>query len=76
MNGENWLHRFFQYNDKMMGIFVIAFPAEILDGASPIDVVFYVKEMWPHIICCLENQKLTPFPKATMNFSIFSFLQM
>ena len=44
-----------------MGIFVIAFAAEILDGASPIDAVFDVKEMRPHI----ENQKLTPFPKAS-----------
>ena len=46
-----------------MGIFVIVLSAEILDGASLIDAVFDVKEMRPHIIFCLDNQKLTPFLK-------------
>ena len=43
----------------------IAFAAEILDGASPINAVFDVKEMLPYLICCLENQKFTPLPKAS-----------
>ena len=47
------------------GLFVIAFAAEILYGASPIDTVFDEKEMLPHLICCLENQKFTPLPKAS-----------
>ena len=41
------MYRFFQYNDKIgkCGLFAIAFAAEILDGASPIDDVFDVKEI-------------------------------
>ena len=47
------------------GLFAISFAAEILRGASPIDAVFYVKEMLPHLICCLENQTFIPLPKAS-----------
>ena len=47
------------------GLFAIAFAAEILDGASPIDAVSDVKEMRQHLICCLENLKLTQFPQAS-----------
>ena len=46
------------------GVFSIAFAAEILDGASPIDAKFDVQQMRQHLsTSCLENMKLTPFPK-------------
>ena len=44
------------------GVFSIAFAAEILDGASPIDTKFDVQQMRQHLISCLENMKLR-FPK-------------
>ena len=60
-------------NDRhTCGLIVIAFAAEILDGAAPIDAVFDVKEMVPHLICCLDNQKLLLLQNLlnTMNCSI------
>ena len=62
--GENWLYHFFQYNDKMMDITVaylrLHLP-EILDGASPIDAVFYVKEIRPHLIVVWRTKNLLRF---------------
>lgn len=46
------------------GPFAIAYAAEILEGNSPTEAIFSVQEMRGHLIKCLENQKLTPFPKA------------
>ena len=46
------------------GVYPIAFAAEILAGLSPIDSHFDVTRMRYHLIKCLENEKLTPFPKT------------
>ena len=46
------------------GSFAIAY-AELLDGQCPSDAVFDVNEMRKHLITCLENQILTPFPKVS-----------
>ena len=46
------------------GVYAIAFAAEILAGLSPIDSRFAVTRMRYHLIKCLENEKLTPFPKT------------
>ena len=54
-----------QYDGYNCGLFAIAFAAEILDGASPINATFDVKEVRPHLICCLEIQNFTPLPKAS-----------
>ena len=43
------------------GIFAIAFAAEILGGASPMDANF---DMRPNLVSCLENKQLKRFPKA------------
>ena len=47
------------------GLFAIAFAAELLDGKSPSDAVFIVDRMRAHLISCLEEQKLKPFPKVS-----------
>ena len=47
------------------GAFAIAYAAELLDGQCPSDAVFDVNEMRKHLIKCLENQILTPFPKVS-----------
>ena len=47
------------------GAFAIAYAAELLDGQCPSDAVFDVNEMRKHLITCLENQILTPFPKVS-----------
>ena len=40
------------------------FAAEILAGKSPIEAVFDVAQMRDHLIFCLEQGALTPFPKV------------
>ena len=49
------------------GPFAIAYAAEVLDGKSPIDARFDVSKMRDHVMLCLENKVLTPFPKVTEN---------
>ena len=46
------------------GLFAVAFAAEILAGKSPIEGVFDVAQMRDHLIFCLEQGALTPFPKV------------
>ena len=45
------------------GVFAIAFAAEILDGQSPIEATFDVAKMRDHLIVCLQQETLQPFPK-------------
>ena len=45
------------------GPFAIAFAAEILDGKSPMEACFDVTKMRRHLIQCLKNEVLLPFPK-------------
>ena len=47
------------------GLFAIAYAAELLDGKSPSNAVFAVDRMRAHLISCLEEQKLKPFPKVS-----------
>ena len=42
----------------------MAFAAEILAAKSPIEAVFDVAQMRDHLIFCLEQGALTPFPKV------------
>ena len=47
------------------GLFAIAFAAELLDGHSPSESSqFDVDKMRSHLIVCLEQQNLSPFPKV------------
>ena len=46
------------------GLFAVAFATEILAGKSPIEAVFDVAQMRDHLIFCLEEGALTPFPKV------------
>ena len=46
------------------GLFAVAFAAEILAGKSPIEAVFDEAQMRDHLIFCLEEGALTPFPKV------------
>ena len=45
------------------GPFPITYAAEILHGKSPIEAIFDVKKMRSHLLVCLEQKTLTPFPK-------------
>ena len=51
--------------------FAIAYAAELLDGQCPSDAVFDVNEMRKHLITCLENQILTPFPKVSSAYILY-----
>ena len=46
------------------GPFAIAFAADILDGKSPMEARFDVAKMREHLINCLKNEVLLPFPKV------------
>ena len=46
------------------GFFAIAFAAKILDGKSPKETRFDVENMQGHLINCLENEVLIPYPKV------------
>ena len=46
------------------GLFTVAFAVEILAGKSPIEALFDVAQMRDHLIFCLEQGALTPFPKV------------
>ena len=46
------------------------FLAEILDGKSPVEVHFDVERMRGHLIDCLENTFLIPFPKVWSHLSV------
>ena len=54
-----------QKDDFSCGVFAIAYAADILSGISPVNSVYDVKELRPHLIKCLENEKLMPFPKVS-----------
>ena len=48
------------------GLFAIAFAAELLDGHSPSEISqFDVAKMRNHLILCLEQKNLLPFPKVS-----------
>ena len=51
------------------GPFAIAFTAEVLDGKSPMEARFDVERMRGHLINCLENKFLMPFPKFLIRTS-------
>ena len=52
-----------QQDGHNCGLSAVGFAAEILDGKSPIDTVFHVPQLRSHLIYCLENGALAPFPK-------------
>ena len=45
------------------GPFAIAYAAEILHGRSSMEAIFDVRKMQNHLLFCLEQITLTPFPK-------------
>ena len=53
------------------GPFAIAFAAEILDGKSTMETCFDVEGMRGHLINCLENKFLIPFPKAWSHLNVW-----
>ena len=48
------------------GVFAIAYAADILSGISPIMSVYDVNKMRSHLIECLQNEELSPFPKLLL----------
>ena len=58
-----------QNNSSDCGVFSIAFLTDILYSNFKIDtsnIRFNIPEMRPHLISCIENNKIVPFPKAKM----------
>ena len=53
-----------QADNHSCGLSAVTYVPEIIDGNSPTEAVFALREMRGHLIKCLENQKLTPVPKA------------
>ena len=53
-----------QADNHSCGLSAITYVPEIIDGNSPTEAVFALREMRGHLVKCLENQKLTPFPKT------------
>ena len=51
-----------QTNDFNCGLFAWAYASILLDGKSPIDFRFLLKEMRAHYIKCLKYVTLRPFP--------------
>ena len=51
--------------------FAIAYATEILHGTSPMEAIFDVKKMRNHLLVCLEQKTLTPFPKIKKTINIF-----
>ena len=52
-----------QRNGWNCGLFPVAFAAEILGGTSPMEANLDVDRMRAHLLQCLEQEKLVPFPK-------------
>ena len=52
-----------QQDGHNCSLFTVTFAAEILDGKSPVDAVFYAPQLRNHLIYCIESRVLTPFPK-------------
>ena len=50
-------------NGHNCGLLAVVFPAEILDGKSRIDAIFYVPQLCNRRIYCLGKEALTPFSK-------------
>ena len=48
------------------GVFAIAFATSICAGQDPTMKVFDQKKMRKHLITCLENAKMTPFPERSL----------
>ena len=53
-----------QTDEHNCGSFAIAFATEILDGKSPMEAHFDVERLRGHLINCLKNKVLIPFPKV------------
>ncbi|XP_022087100.1 uncharacterized protein LOC110977363 [Acanthaster planci] len=45
------------------GLFAVAYATEVAFGGRPELTVFDQKAMRKHLKCCLESQKMTPFPR-------------
>ena len=46
------------------GVFAIAYAVELCHGSNPEKVIFLQKQMRQHLYTCLQNKRLTPFPKG------------
>ena len=45
------------------GIFAIAFATDLCHSLNPVAVTYDQNKMRPHLLRCLENQRLEPFPR-------------
>ena len=54
-----------QRNSYDCGLFAIANATALAFGLNPINQTYDLKEMRPHLIRCLENKTMRPFPSNT-----------
>ena len=52
-----------QTNGTNCGIFAIAYALSIVHGIDPTTIRFEEKRMRKHLVTCMEQKKLTPFPR-------------
>ena len=47
------------------GVFAVAYAADIIFGNNPVNSMYDVKLLRAHLIKCLENASLSPFPQVS-----------
>ena len=52
-----------QTNGLDCGVFAIAFATSLLNGEDPTNVTYDVQQLRPHLLSCLDQGHLVPFPK-------------
>ena len=53
-----------QQGSRDCGIFALAYATELADGFDPSNFIFDQSKMRDHLFNCLENNRLTHFPKT------------
>ena len=59
-----------QTNGSDCGLFAIAFATSILHGEDPCQEAYDVLKMRPHLVQCLKQGKMFPFPPASKKFFV------
>ena len=54
-----------QNNGVVCGLYALAFATSLVNGISPEDETFSVEELRPHLLKCLQEGKMKPFPRES-----------
>ena len=52
-----------QTNGQDCGVFAVAFATSLPNGEDPTNVTYDVQQLRPHLLSCLDQGYLVPFPK-------------